>query len=146
MMGRSGFYEGDGQAEHNLFRGRVTRSLRGKRGQKALRDLIKGMDAMKEKKLAYGKFQSGGNMCAIGVIANARGLDFSDLNPDDPDDLVDHDIISSRLDIAECMSREIQYENDEAWYEVETDEHRWVRVRAWAVSLLKADPTPKEKE
>ncbi len=134
-MSRSGYsdsYEG-----HDLYRHSVDRAIRGRRGQQALRDFIAALDAMTGKRLAQGSFETAaGEVCSLGALAQARGVDVSDLNPEHEDDDVDADVVGARLNIARSMAAEIMYENDEANYYVETPEDRWARMRAWAEKRL----------
>jgi len=139
-MSRSGYT--DDCENHGLYRGTVARAIRGRRGQQALRDFIAALDAMPEKRLASGSFTTENGVCSLGALAQARGVDVSDLNPPHPEDpWVDKEAVGRRLNIAECMAAEVMYENDEANYYPETAEARWQRMRAWASArLLKVDP------
>jgi hypothetical protein len=133
-MSRSGY--GDDGDYYNLYRGTVDRALAGKRGQAFLRDMLAAMNAMPEKRLiAYG-FEIAGEVCAIGTVTKARGIDMSDIDVDDHD-YVGY-VAAMRLDIAESMAREIMYINDDAHDRSdETPEQRFTRVRAWAESRIK---------
>lgn len=164
-MSRSGYtddYDDDGTG--GLWRGAVERSLRGKRGQAALRELAKAMDAMPEKALAAESLVTeDGEYCTLGVLGQARGLDMKPLDPDD------WDAVAKAFNIAPAMVREIVYENDEQvsdggyvdvplvgpvrpYYpeygshvvtrrvDLPADEvarQRWAHMRAWVASKLK---------
>lgn len=144
-MSRSGYSDDfcDEYHLYNLYRATVERSMRGKRGQKALRDLVDALDAMPEKKLAPNSFQAERGVCALGALAQTRGVDMSDLNPDEDewDDYgyasVDLDETGRRLDISRSMAAEVMYMNDEGICHTETDEERWKRMRDWAARNLK---------
>lgn len=115
-MSRSG-YTGDCE-NLGLWRGAVERSIRGKRGQKALKELAAAMDAMPNKTLAAESLVTGdGEFCTLGVLGQARGIDMSAIDPDD------WDAVASKFNLAPAMVREIVYENDEALYS-----YKWVDV------------------
>ena len=112
-MSRSGYsddYEDDPLAA-GRWRGAVRSAINGKLGQTFLRELAAALDAMPEKELAAHSFKTeDGEFCTLGVIANARGIDVSGLDPDD-----DCSRPAGRLlGIARALAAEIMYENDEA--------------------------------
>lgn len=84
---------------------------------------------MPEKRLIAYDLQDKGNVCAIGAVGVKRGVDMSALDPHDPETL------SGVFGIAHQIVREIEYMNDEAWYD-EKPEHRWSRMREWAASKI----------
>jgi hypothetical protein len=115
-MSRSGYVDYDEENTIGLWRGAVKRSIRGKRGQTALKELAAAMDAMPKKTLAAESLvTSDGQFCTLGVLGQARGLD---MNPIDPEDW---DAVAKAFDIAPAMVREIVYENDEV-----LDDYEWV--------------------
>lgn len=132
-MSRSGYCDDmDDQWAHICWRGAVASSIRGKRGQAFLRELIDALDALAEKRLIAHDLQAGDNVCAIGSVGLRRGLDMSALNPEDSES------IAGAFGIADPLVREIEYMNDEVYWR-ETPEDRWQRIRAWAVANLKAE-------
>ena len=158
-MSRSGYSD---ECEHpHLYRGSVDRAMGGKRGQRALRDIVSALDAMPVKELLAGSFSRGGGSCTLGALADARGVDVSDLERDtetDPyyQEEVDSWTVGKRLDIAPAMAAEVMFVNDEAPRrtafgrsdDFETPAGRWERMRKWAVRNTKATPeaTPQEGE
>ena len=70
-----------------------------------------------------------GDVCALGALGRVRGLDMSELDPDEPEG------VSAAFDIASPLAREIVYLNDECGYR-ETPEQRWTRMRAWVASQI----------
>lgn len=117
-MSRSGYVDDmDDQWAFIRYRGAVTSALRGARGQAFLRELRDLMDAMPEKILVAHELEADGNYCALGVVGLARGLDMSKIDPEDAG------AVSKMFDIAECLAREIVFENDEY-----VDENKRVRV------------------
>ncbi len=126
-MSRSGYSEDLDQQELALYRGRVTRALKGKRGQSFLKELASEMDAMPVKELiAEELINSEGKCCAIGVVCKSRGLDVSSV------DYEDSEAVGNMVGIAQTMAAEIEFINDDdfAWKE-ETPHQRWERVRKW---------------
>ena len=134
-MSRSGYvddYDVDGNI--NLYRASVERALRGKRGQRFLREMVAALDAMPVRELAEKTLVEDGAVCALGAVALARGVDVSELDPEDAER------VAKTFGIAESMAREIVFENDEDFGRnpFETPEARWVRMRAWAVANLRS--------
>lgn len=140
-MSRSGYDDCDADNSClELYRANVDRAFAGKRGQAFLKEMLAAMDALPAKKLIPGLMQQeSGEVCAIGSVGKARGLDMGHLNrlaeEDDPD-LARW--IAKRFGIAECMAREIMYVNDEAIRSrVETPEERFIRMRKWIEISIK---------
>ena len=128
-MSRSGYSdECDGWALI-CWRGAVERAILGKRGQKLLRDLRAALDAMPVKRLIVGALEQDGEVCALGAVGVARGLNMTTLNP------VDDETIALAFDIAPALAKEIAFVNDDDFaystYGEETPEQRWRRVRKW---------------
>jgi len=119
-MSRSGYSDDLDNWAMIKWRGRVTSATRGKRGQKLLRDLLAALDAMPEKRLVSSEFQADGEFCALGVVANARGIDTSDIDVEDSEC---GDAIADRLDIAAPLAKEIMFFNDE-WI----DKHEFIDI------------------
>jgi hypothetical protein len=130
-MSRSGYeYDEIDQWAMIKWRGMVTSATRGKRGQAMLRDLLAALDAMPEKRLIAEELEHGGEVCAMGALGKARGVDMSQIDPED------YEHVARTFNVANCLAQEIAYENDEGHYQ-ETPEHRWQRMRAWVASLIK---------
>jgi len=133
-MSRSGYVDDcDDNWSMIMWRGRVASAVRGKRGQKLLRDLGEALDVMPEKRLIKNELEVSGEVCALGQLGRARGMDLSNVDPEDAE------TVASKFDIATCLAQEIVFINDEAgggryidnkWLP-ETPEERWTRVRAW---------------
>lgn len=140
-MSRSGYT--DDPENLAMWRGMVASSIRGKRGQKLLRELAEAMDAMPEKVLIADALKiEEGAYCALGVVGQKRGIDLAAIDPEAPDQ------VAKAFDIAECLGQEIAYINDEQggeyqkvdghWkFVAETPEKRWVRVRAWVEKQIR---------
>lgn len=138
-MSRS-MYSDDGHDDmwgHICWRGAVESARRGKRGQQFLREMLAALDAMPEKKLITGELELNGQVCAIGSVGLARGIDMSKIYPED------YDAVARTFGIAPALVREIEYMNDDEWYS-DTPEQRFVRMRKWVESLI-AQPGMAEK-
>ncbi len=131
-MSRSG-YTDDFDEEWRLwfYRSAVESAIKGRRGQQFLRDLIIALDALPVKRLIEGELEEGGEVCALGSVGKMRGLSMEGIDTSDRDEL------SRLFGIAPSMAAEVMYENDEGAFRSETPEHRWVRVRQWAVENVK---------
>lgn len=106
-MSRSGYTEDqDDLWAHIRWRGAVKSALRGKRGQAFLREMAAAMDAMPVKRLVAMELEAAGEVCAIGSVGRARGIDMSNLDQED---------YATTFGIAECMAQEIVYMNDDFW-------------------------------
>ena len=131
-MSRSN-YTDDSESNWQLimWRGMVASAIRGKRGQQFLKDLLVALDAMPEKVLIAGELEQNGEVCAIGSLGRARGVDMSKIDPTEPEE------VASAFGIAPCLAQEVVYENDEAAFRQETPQERWTRVRAWVAKQIK---------
>ena len=156
-MSRSGLSEDcDEQWMQALWIGQVRNATRGKRGQKFYRELLAAFDAMPAKELHAEVFDDpdDGKVCALGVLARARGIDATKFDPDD-DQVAEE--LACDLDVAPCLARTVIWENDEGEYGrtiwlrfeelhgerlahiTETPDQRWQRMRNWVAKQLKED-------
>lgn len=133
-MSRSGYvddYDGDNW-DLIRYRGQLASAIRGKRGQKFLTDLLAALDAMPEKRLIRDELQNAdGEFCTIGVLGAARGIDMKKIYPEE------YEVVASVFGIAEQLAREIVYMNDD-WFDRETPEQRWIKMREWVSKQIKA--------
>lgn len=129
-----------------MYRGQVASATRGKRGQALLKDILIAMNGMPVKRLITQELEQEGAVCAIGAAGKLRGVDMSGLDPEDVES------VASRFNVADCLAREIVYENDECdmtrefeWtdgkrrWRRETPEERFDRMRKWVRAQIK-DP------
>jgi hypothetical protein len=123
---------------HIRWRGAVESARRGKRGQQFLREMLAALDALPEKKLITEELVLDGQVCAIGSVGLARGIDMTKISAED------YDAVAKTFGIAPALVREIEYMNDDAWYS-DTPEQRFVRMRKWIESLI-AQPGIAEKD
>lgn len=141
-MSRSGFYEYDGWNASDQWRliccrGAVASAIRGKRGQAFLKELLAVLEAMPDKKLIEGDLVTPqGEVCAIGSICVARGIDLTDI------EIEDYESIAHVLGIAPMLVQEIEFTNDESYFgsDEETNaRHRWRVMRDWVKNRIKED-------
>lgn len=129
-MGRSGYTESCEGWELIRWRGAVTSAIRGKRGQKFLAKLLAALDAMPEKRLIEEELEQDGEVCALGCIGKAAGLDLSTFDPEE------HERLGLAFDISPKLIQEIEYINDESGGWPATPEKRFEDVRKWVLSQL----------
>lgn len=118
------------------WRGAVSSVINGKRGQAFLIELLAALDAMPEKKLITEELKHDGCFCTLGVIGNARGLDMYQIDP------YDTLAVAKTFNVAEALSREIAFQNDEGSWHKETPESRWQRMRDWVAKQIVEDMEP----
>lgn len=140
-MSRSGYTdEIDDVLQYGRYRGRVASTIRGKVGQAFLRELLSALDAMETKELHAGMFNRDGCMCALGVVAAARGVKMTE--PEDEYDAVGQQAADA-LGISTVLANEVMFMNDEGWGE--TPAERWLSVRNWVVSQIKPQGTANDR-
>lgn len=142
-MSRSGYT--DDCENFAMWRGMVMSATRGRRGQRFFRDLLAALDAMPEKRLVDEELQTqDGDVCAMGALGNARGVDMTKIDPECPEQ------VAPVFDIAECLAQEVAYMNDEEYgrfydhargeYRETTPEERWTKMRAWVAKQIRVTP------
>lgn len=163
-MNRSGFSD---ECDDPLAAGRwtaaVNSSLRGKRGQAFLRELLAALDAMPDKRLIANAAAKDGCMCTLAVVAAKRGQDLEQL--DAYMQGWDWDCLAESLGISEALAREVMYLNDEGVSEMDwvrldgppdlwgrtpevytqipdAAERRWRYMRDWVAKQLKEPGSP----
>jgi hypothetical protein len=104
-------------------------AFRGRRGQAFLREMLAALDALPAPRLVAEELAADGEVCALGAVGRARGMDMSGINPED------YRTVANKFGVAEVMARDIAHANDDVW---ETPETRWARMRRWVVSHIKA--------
>lgn len=133
-MSRSGYIDDfDDQWSHIMYRGAVASATKGARGQKLLRDLLDALDKLPEPKLIANELEKDGEVCALGAVGRARGIDMAGIDPECSE------VVASKFDIAGALAREIVFMNDDAFYH-ETPEQRFIRMRKWVVSKIRPSP------
>jgi hypothetical protein len=137
-MSRSGYCDDLDHWALIRWRGAVQSAIRGKRGQSFLREMAAAMDALPEKRLVLGELEKDGEVCAIGTVGRARGVDMSAIDPED------RDTVAGAFGVSVALACEIVWMNDEAVWN-ETPEQRFARMRAWIAANLAPLPQPPEK-
>ena len=137
-MSRSGYSDDIDNWDLIRWRGRVASSIRGRRGQAFLRELLTALDAMPVKELVANEFETDGQFCTLGVIGHARGIDMATI---DPEDDYHHDELSAAFDIAGCLVQEIEFLNDDDYTYREPAAYRWSRMRAWVAEQIRQEGT-----
>lgn len=143
MMGRSGYTDDGGAGSFNLWRGTVSRSIQGKRGQKFLREMAEALDAMETKELIAGELQTECGVCALGSVGTKRGIDMTKIDPEGYSEL------GKMFDVSSALIQEIEYVNDEEgdWYCARSPAERWVFVRKWVAKQIGEEwPSPVTKD
>jgi hypothetical protein len=137
-MSRSGYSDDLDPLALGRWRQAVKRAIEGKRGQAFLHEMASALDAMPVKELIAGEVvRDSAHVCAIGSVALVRGIDVSEL------DIHDGEEVGAALGIARALACEIAYENDECgpsrWQAPagETPAQRWQRMRDWVAKNLR---------
>ncbi len=119
-MSRHGYSCDLGNWEWIKWRGQVTSSIRGKRGQRFLREMADALDEMEEKRLIRGDLIKEGECCALRSVAKRRGRS----------DLVNetNDLLAVEFGVTEQLVREVEFVNDDFFG---SEEDRWREVRSW---------------
>lgn len=114
------------------WRGAVASAIRGKRGQALLREMLVAFDGLSAHRLIAHELEAEGEVCALGALGRARGLDLSAIDDEGPDE------VAAAFGMAPALAKEIAFINDEAGPYGETPENRFVRVRAWLVAQIRS--------
>ena len=133
-MSRSGYIDDiDDYWSLIRWRGAVRSAIRGRRGQAFLKEMLKALDALPEKKLIAKELSDpyDGSVCALGAVGKARGID---MEPIDPEDI---ETVAGVFGIAGALAKEIVYLNDEWSYRTETPERRFERLREWVAENIR---------
>lgn len=135
-----------GQAE--LWQANCERSLNGKKGQAALRELAAALLALPEKKLIADELENeAGEVCAIGALAKFKGKE----NPKIGDSFGDFDELEANSDeieratvslaqelgVPRMVAIAVVCENDDCFPDP-TPEQRYERMLAWVRRTLAA--------
>lgn len=116
----------DYPGQFNIFQANCRRSLRGKAGQRELRELEAALLALPTKRLIHGALtDDDGGVCAIACYAKHKGVDLSTFDPDAN--------YSDEVGIAGGMPRLV------AWKVVEQNDFqidgRWIRAEGPAINI-----------
>lgn len=135
-MSRSGYCDDEYDWNTIRWRGAVASAIRGKRGQSFLLEMWKAMQNLPVKALIKGELEDTLDqsvshwglvevpaVCAIGAVGKARGVDMSNIDPDD------HEAVAAAFGIPHSLACEIMYMNDE--WRREDPEARFARMKKW---------------
>jgi hypothetical protein len=133
-MSRSGYSEEcDNNWQFIKWRGVVASTIRGKRGQAFLKEMLAAMDALPEHKLVRAALETGGEVCAIGSVGLARGVDMSGIDPED------YERVAALFGVSTPLAQEIMWINDDDLYH-KSPEDRFAAMRKWIVSKIRTPP------
>ncbi len=163
-MSRFGDGDDEGTMPIELFRANVDRALKGKRGQKALRELRRALLALPEPRLIKGALcdvhyddddhpQAAG-FCAIGALAYLKRQEKGEKTEEilealkqDPEDDCMNELETieegERQGLVNCLAYEFAWTNDEGlgqWKDEITPEERFQRMLAWIDERLLGAP------
>jgi hypothetical protein len=131
-MSRSGYVDNGDIEQWDLirWRGAVASAIRGKREQAFLLEMWKAMTTLPEPKLiANSLIDVDGQVCALGSVARARGLDLNWIDPES------RAFMGTIFGIPDALAKEIMFMNDD--WRTETPEARYVRMKKWIESELR---------
>jgi len=115
---------------NEAFWANAERALAGKRGTKFLHELEAALLALQAKRLISGAFARGEEVCALGAVCRARGIDPLEIGEETPQ----NEILSYArvaLGICEPLAAAVMEENDIGTLASETPEARYDRMRRW---------------
>ncbi len=142
-MSRCGYNEdgGDDDLALGRWRGQISSALRGKRGQRFLRDLVAALDAMPVKELVSGELETQeGAVCALGCLAKHQE---KSVKVSQDWDESDWDKLGEAFNIAPQLAQEVMWINDDDngrnyYRRVDPDNaKRWRDVREWATRNIR---------
>lgn len=116
------------------WRGAVSSAIRGKRGQQLLKEMAIALDAMPNKRLVTNALEANGEVCALGCVGKARGIDMAPIDPYEPED------VAKAFGISRALAQEIAHINDD-WHRHATPEERWQTVRNWVAEHINTQET-----
>jgi hypothetical protein len=97
-----------------------------------LKELDAALEALPVKRLIANELEIDGEVCAIGAVGRARGIEMSKF---DMEDCYVSNEIANAFNIANAMTCEIMYVNDEFYYS--SPEERYEEVRRWVKENLR---------
>jgi hypothetical protein len=137
-VGRHGLYDAgdsDDALEFGRWRGAVASAIRGKVGQAFLRELLTALDAIEAQRLIGNSLENDhGEVCALGAVGRARGLDLQAVDYEDPE------AVAQFFGINEKLAQEIMWINDE-WTRrnnVHAMMERYQIVRRWTIDNIRS--------
>ena len=135
--------EEDRPGQFALWDANCRRSLRGKAGQAALRDLEAALLALPEKRLIRDRLEHDGEVCAVGAYARHKGLDLSKFDPEDESDAVGVEAGMPRL-VAWKIIALNDVTLDTVWEVADGPLNRWDAHYKGGLAVVR-DMTPEER-
>ena len=127
--------EEDRPGQFELHAANVRRSLKGRKGQAALRELEAALLALPVKRLIDGAVEHDGDVCAIGALARAKGVDVEPEDEwSDPED-TDMVPIGEECGMPRLVAWEVVCQND-LHMEWLTPEQRYDSMLRWVRKQL----------
>jgi len=120
--------------------GALKSAIRGQRGQRLLRDLVAGLDALPAPELSAGALEdeATGCCCAFGAVRRYRGAAAVPLYFDPMEEDLDPPHYAEPFDVAPALAWAV-VDSNEGWSDSNQESarrQRWERVRAWAVGKV----------
>ncbi len=116
----------------DLWQGNCERSLRGKKGQRELRELHAALLALPGKRLIHGALEDeSGGVCAIGAYGKRKGVDLSRFDVD-----TDTDQVGIAGGMPPLVAWKVVEMNDVEFGRHVTPEQRYLKLLAWVESKL----------
>jgi len=132
-MSRSGYSDDCSEWDLIRWRGAVKSAMHGKRGQRALKELLSALDALETKELIEGELSENGAVCALGALALYKNI------PIDGLDSYDRDAVARAFNIAPALAAEIMFLNDGGLAYQTTPERRFNLMRVWVEQHIKSE-------
>lgn len=136
--------EEDFPGQFALFEANCRRSMRGKAGQRELRELEASLLALPEKRLIKDALtDDGGGVCAIACYARHKGVDVLKCDPEDESDEVGIEAGMPRL-VAWSVVGQNDIHLDTVWEVADGPLNRWGATYHGGIALVR-DMTPEER-
>ena len=134
--------EEDRPGQFALWDANCHRSLRGRAGQTALRDLEAALLAMAEKRLVKDALYHGNDVCAVGAYARHKGLNLADFDSEDETDAVGVQagmppLVAWKVVALNDITFGTVWDVGRGRYRDMTPEERYARVLAWVRQELR---------
>lgn len=127
-----------------LWNANCRRSLKGKAGQRALREFEAALLALPEKRLIHGSLTDDeGGVCAIACYAQHKGVDLTKFDPEDESDAVGVAAGMPRL-VAWTVVALNDIDLDTVWEVAHGPLNRWDATYKGGIPLIR-DMTPEER-
>jgi hypothetical protein len=115
-----------------LWQANCERSLKGKAGQRELRELREALLALPEKRLiGHLLYDDDGGVCAIGAYGKYKGVDLTKFDPEEGE----HEDVGRAGGMPRLVAWKVVEMNDMD-FDLETPEERYVKMLAWVEKQL----------